>query len=131
MTTFDDRELNALAVDLSGITKKTHPVVRGVYQEGASDIKKEWQANAKESAGAHGRLYPYSIDWEEKVSTQLIFEIGPNESKTVAGAQPGQAGEGYEYGSVNQPPHLDGNRAADRLVPLIERRIGIAVEDLF
>jgi hypothetical protein len=128
---FDTRALDALAVDLGKMSDAVHRQVRGVFQEGASDLKKEWQANAKESAGTHGRLYPYSIDWEERVSTNLDFEVGPNDGKSVAGGNPGQAGEGYEYGSVNQPPHLDGNRAADRLIPLIERRIVIAAEGLF
>lgn len=134
---FDDRELRALAVDLGSLGAEAAKRVRGVMQEGSSDLKKKWQANAKESAGAHGHLYPYSIDWEQSASGLLEFEVGPNEEKRVngrgsgVGGFVGKAGAGYEFGSANQPPHLDGQRAADDIVPLLERRIGIAAEDVF
>lgn len=143
---FDDRELKALAVDLGNVEPGVRKRLRGVLQEGSSDLKKAWQANAKESSGAHGALYPYSIDWEQvagtrtatgQFSSNLDFEIGPDESKVVggrnggSGGMVGKAGAGYEFGSVNQPPHLDGQRAADEIVPRIVRRIDITASDLF
>lgn len=144
---FDDRELKALALDLGdGISKDVRDRVKDVMKQGASDLKKKWQANAKESAGAHGHLYPYSIDFDQvtgarsaggQFSRDLEFEVGPNEEKRVngrgsgVGGFVGKAGAGYEFGSANQPPHLDGQRAADDIVPLLERRIGIAAEDVF
>lgn len=121
---FDDRELVALGVELGRMDAKTHRVMRGVFQEAASDLKGEWRKNATETAGEHGRLYPLSIDWEEKVSTSLLFEVGPNPDKP-------QGGMSFEFGSAKQPPHLDGQRAADKLIPLIARRVAIAAEDVF
>lgn len=126
MTSFDDRELVALAADLENMGSKTHKAVRGVFQSGAQDLKNEWRANATKTAGEHGRLYPLAIDWEEKISTSIHMEIGPDSDKPQGGMGPG-----FEFGSANQPPHLDGQLAADRVIPLLDRRIGLAVEDVF
>lgn len=121
---FDTSELYALAEDLGAIAGQTFRTVRSVYVEAADDLRDKWRANAKETAGQHGRLYPLAITAEEHVGTRLDFEIGPESNKP-------QGRMSFEYGSVNQPPHLDGQRAADEMIPTIERRIVEAAEDLF
>ena len=121
---FDHRELDALAVDLGKLSAPTHRAVRGVFAEGATDLVSQWRANATETAGEHGRLYPRSISSEEKFSTSILFEVGPDPSKP-------QGGMSFEFGSVNQPPHLDGQRAADEVVPRLARRVALAAEDVF
>ena len=121
---FDHRELDALAVDLGKLSAPTHKAVRGVFAEGAADLESRWRANATETAGEHGRLYPRSITAEEKFSTNILFEVGPDPSKP-------QGGMSFEYGSQNQPPHLDGQRAADDVIPRLARRIALAAEDVF
>jgi hypothetical protein len=122
----DDRELRALAADLSAVSGRTLGTVRAAYTEGAERITAEWRANAKETSGVHGKHYPASITWQERFSTNLEFEIGPE-----IGKPQGRMGPGFEYGSVNQDPHLDGNRAADKLEPVIGAMIGIAAEGMF
>lgn len=66
-----------------------------------------WADNARQTSGEHGKHYPASID------SELVFDlggvsvdVGPNASK-----KQGTMGRGFEFGSQNQPPHLDGLRA--------------------
>jgi hypothetical protein len=123
---FDDRELTALAVDLAAVTGRTHAATRGVFREAAHELKGKWRDNAKETSGTHARRYPYSITWDEKVSTNLEFEIGPETKQNQ-----GFLGPILEFGGVKSPAHLDGQRAADEIIPHLERRIALAAEDLF
>lgn len=63
---------------------------------------------AKQSAGAHGKHYPKSITTEAR--SPLSWEYGPD-----AGMP--QGGMSFEFGSRNQPPHLDLARSADIVGP--------------
>lgn len=127
MTEFDFRELDALAVNLGDIPVEAAVRVRAVFQEAAGDLKNRWRENAKQSAGTHGRLYPNSITYSTTIGLAGIeAEIGPE-----SGRPQGGMGPGFEFGSVNQPAHLDGQRAADEVIPHLERRIMIAAEDVF
>lgn len=121
---FDFRELDALAVDLGRLGAESHKVVRGVYAEASGDLVRRWAANETEASGDYAKHYVRAISAEEVFSTDVVFEVGPDSSKP-------QGRMSFEYGSVKQPPHLSGNRAADELVPLIERRISTAVLGLF
>lgn len=120
MITFDAHELAALAVNFDKTASKLTPKLIPVFREGADDLVKTWAANARETSGTHGKHYPNSIDHEMHLSTDIVFEIGPNPAKP-------QGGMSFEMGSVNQPPHLDGQRAADTEIPLIDRRIQSAL----
>lgn len=126
MIEFDDSELNALAVRLTKMSATTQRATRGVFREAAHELKGKWRANAQATAGEHGRLYPNAISWEEKVSTSIVVEVGPESDKPQGGMGPG-----FEFGSVNQPAHLDGQRAADDVVPHLERRVLLAAQDVF
>ena len=120
MITFDAHELSALAVDLGKIGVKSTSTMVKVFRESGDQLVKTWAANATETSGQHGRHYPKSIDMEMQVSTDIVIEVGPNP------AMP-QGGMSFEYGSRNQPAHLDGQRAADAEIPLIDRRITAAL----
>lgn len=126
MIEFDDSELDALAVRLTKLSATTQRATRGVFSEAAHELREKWRANAQATSGEHGRLYPNAISWEQKVSTGLVFEVGPDSGKPQ-----GAMGPGFEFGSVNQPAHLDGQRAADDVVPHLERRVLLAAEDVF
>lgn len=126
MIEFDDRELNALAVELPELAAATRRATLGVFREAAHELKEKWRAGAKESSGTHGRLYPFAITWDQKASTDLVFEVGPE-----TGRPQGGMGPGFEFGSTNQPAHLDGQKAADDVIPRLERRILLAAEDVF
>jgi len=127
VTDFDTRELDALAVDLGDLPTEAAVRVRGVIQEASAELKDRWRSNARATAGRHGRLYPNAITYETRILPGGIeAEIGPEKNRPQGGMGPG-----FEFGSVNQPAHLDGQRAADAVVPYIERRIALAAEDVF
>lgn len=120
MIVFDARELSALAVDLGKLGAKTTAAMIPVFTEAGDHLVTEWANNARQTSGVHGKHYPDSIDMDLVVSTDIAVEVGPNPGKR-------QGGMSFEYGSVNQPPHLDGQRAADAEIPLIDRRIQSAL----
>lgn len=126
MASFDDRELQALAVDLGKLATSQLTPVRDAFEAGALDLKNKWRENATQTAGKHGRRYPASISYDEVGLTSIAFEVGPETNRPQGGMGPG-----FEYGSKNQPPHLDGQRAADEIVPHLQRRILLAAEDVF
>jgi hypothetical protein len=69
---------------------------------------------AKESAGAHGKHYHRAFSME--AITPLEWEYGPDAAKP-------QGGMSFEFGSRNQPPHLDLARSADLVGPMFARDV--------
>lgn len=118
----DASDLNALSRDLGELGARTTAAMFDVYREAGDDLRKTWQANARETSGTHGRHYPDSITADMLVGRQIGVEVGPD-SRLPQGSM----GPGFEFGSVNQPPHLDGQRAADTVGPLLERRVDTAL----
>jgi hypothetical protein len=108
-------EIRKLAADLSAAGPKMVGPMRKVWQEIGDKVADEWRANATATSGAHGKHYPKSIDAELTFSTNLSVEVGPNSSKPQ-----GVMGRGFEFGSANQPPHLDGLKAVDKMTPVVE-----------
>jgi hypothetical protein len=87
----------------------------------------DWARNAVETSGEHGKHYPNSIDAELVFSvTTVTVEAGPNTSK-----KQGSMGRGFEFGSENQPPHLDGLRALDGIQARAERVIDATIGHIF
>ena len=87
---------------------------------------KRTTANATATAGTHGKHYPKSITAERTLSIGSIgVEVGPD-----SGMPQGGMGPGFEYGSVNQPPHLDGNKAADVHEPQFAD-LALGVQEIF
>lgn len=115
MITFDARELTTVAIDIGKVGVQSTKAMVEVFQEGGETLSNAWAHNARATSGVHGKHYPNSIDWEMQLSTNIVIEVGPNPAKP-------QGGMSFEEGSVNQPPHLDGQRAADYEIPLIERK---------
>ena len=104
----------AVAVDLGKVAAVVVRQGQVVVQQAGQDVADEWRRNAEETSGEHGKHYPKSI--QSHMTGVLEATVAPQ-------AGMAQAGMSFEYGSVNQPPHLDGQRAIDRLGPLIERRL--------
>ena len=123
----DASEIYELAGDLSQVGAKAVPAMRGVMDEAGKALAKEWQANARETSGTHGKHYPNSIDSELVFGVgSIAVEAGPN-----AAMKQGSMGRGFEFGSRNSPPHLDGLRALDGIQGRAERMIDAAVGHLF
>lgn len=119
----DASEFFRLARDLGEASASVLPAIRPGFQQGAEMVKRGWQENARATAGAHGKHYPNSITFETRVlATSLVAEVGPDSSRPQGGMGPG-----FEFGSRNQPPHLDGNKAVDALGPRVEQAIDSAI----
>lgn len=115
-----------LSRDLGRVPAQSIPAIRPYIQDGAARVKAAWQANARETSGAHGRHYPNSITYDTRVlASEVVGEIGPDSAKPQ-----GSMGRGFEFGSKNQPPHLDGLRAVDSVEASIERDIDVAIARL-
>lgn len=85
-----------------GVAEKTYPVV----EQHAKELRDQWQENARQTAGRHGRHYPSAITAEQlPLATEIAWEVGPERRRK-------QGNMSFEYGSRNQAPHLDGANAA-------------------
>jgi len=93
-----DLYATTLLVSVAVLDKEAAKIVL----QSSSDLRDGWKANAVATSGAHGKHYPNSI--ESHMLTPLSAEIAPNPGKP-------QGGMSFEFGSRNQPPHLDGERA--------------------
>jgi hypothetical protein len=113
---FEVSGLDELERDLRAAPLRVQLGARRVVDSSAVRVKREWLENARLTAGAHGRHYPDAIDFDAGwVPGGYEAQIGPRTDMPQGGMGPG-----FEYGSVHQPPHLDGNRALDREVPVLD-----------
>lgn len=119
----DASEIYRLAGDMSAVGPKVVPALRGVMGEIGEAFADDWRDNAVETSGVHGIHYPKSIDSELVFNaTGVSVDVGPNSAK-----KQGSMGAGFEFGSVNQPPHLDGLRALDGIQKRADRAIDAAI----
>lgn len=102
--------LAKIAADLQGAALATPVKLAGVVSKGALNIKRDWANNARASSGKHAPAYPSSISYDLDVSPMSVSaEVGPDK-----GRPQGALGNLLEFGSVNNPPHMDGQRALDK-----------------
>lgn len=105
----DASEIYRLAGDLTAVTAKMVPALRETIAEAGEAFADDWRANAVQTSGVHGKHYPASIDSDLVFNLRGVsVDVGPNSAK-----KQGSMGRGFEFGSENQPPHLDGLRALD------------------
>lgn len=124
MIHFDTHELDNLAIEMPRLGRKGFKVMADVMTKGGEDLRDKWRENAKETSGEHGKHYPKSIESHLVISTDIVVEIGPNPAKP-------QGGMSFEFGSSKQPAHLDGQRAADEILPVIQGRAATALFHMF
>lgn len=105
-----------LAADIDKGALTLAKAARDMVEETAIDLRDEWRANATETAGRHGKHYPASINYRMRGLTSIGADIEPDESMK-------QGAMSFEFGSMNQPPHLDGQRALDAVAPRFARRV--------
>ncbi len=114
-------EFFELAADLGKAAPKVALALRTVYMESGEAFAEDWASNARETSGEHGKHYPNSITSETQLSTDILVTTGPD-----SGMKQGSMGRGFELGSVNQPPHLDGLRA----LPAAEARLLLGADTI-
>ena len=121
MFTVDASDCRRLAAELGKVGAKGALAADAALAAGAKVLEQAWRANAAATSGEHGKHYPNSIDTERAGGLRAIeYEIGPNPGKP-------QGGMSFEEGSVNQPPHLDGAKAADANLPAISEKVADSV----
>lgn len=117
---FDAHEARKLALDIQAGGERAQLRCRRVVKGDANELKQLWRKNARKTAARHGKRYPRAIGYDiEGGGFRAV--IGPD-------ALMPQAGMSFEYGSRNQKPHLDGNRAADVVFPQFRKNIADAAE---
>jgi hypothetical protein len=95
----------ALAADLAIAGARMTVAATALITKGALNIKNDWRTSA--SGLKHAPAYPASITFDViKTPAMISAEIGPDKQK-----RQGALGNLIEYGSVHNPPHLDGARA--------------------
>ncbi|MFF0864163.1 hypothetical protein ACFYUV_20560 [Nonomuraea sp. NPDC003560] len=126
MSDIDASDLDRLITVLEGAEKeaasKTYPVV----ERHAEALRDLWQKNARRTAKKHGKRYPRTITTEQvPVADAIEWTVGPESALPQGGM-----GRGFEYGSANQPPHLDGAGAAVIEEPKFMKSLDEIVKDL-
>lgn len=123
----DASDIYRLAADLSSVAARSVPALGAGMADAGRTVERAWRNNAIVTSGVHGKHYPDSIDSEVAFGPDGIsVDIGPNASKPQ-----GSMGAGFEFGSINQPPHLDGARALADNEAQVELRIAQALDPLF
>ncbi len=118
----DTSQLTLLAADLARMPGRLFPQAADAVSDFGDALRDRWVENARATSGTHGRLYPDSITAETLFTAGVLSDVTAVVGPDVSFPQGGM-GLGFEYGSINQPPHLDGNRAADTVVPLLVSRL--------
>lgn len=121
--------LTGLTRDLETAAAEALPAVRAVTIANGQMLRDIWRDNARRTAGKHGKWYPSSITSQGTSSgggaLGAVVEVGPDKSRRQGGM-----GRGFEYGSVHQPPHLDGTKAAEQVEPQFVSEIEQAISGL-
>jgi hypothetical protein len=111
---FDMSDVRRLERHLARSIPRIRRDARAVTMRGAVNIKNNWRANARQTAGKHGKHYPRAIGFD-------IAPYGPDLTMATIGPDKGgpqgALGNLLEYGSVNNPPHNDGGRALATEMP--------------
>ena len=120
----DSSNIRELAADFDRVpnaaTRRVGKAVETTAKQG-KDLAKGF---ATASAGRHGKRYPSAITVESAAALGLSWKYGPE-------ANLRQGGMSFEFGSRNQPPHLDKERSADIIVPKFYRDVDGMLDGLF
>lgn len=114
--------IDDLANDLRTVAVEVAPTISRTVGEEARLGNELARGFARRSAGSHGKHYPNAFS-VERVGA-MAWEYGPD------AAMP-QGGMSFEFGSRNQPPHLDLARSADIVGERLGGAVLNAVGDLF
>lgn len=100
-------EIFDLAADFGSAAGKIGSALYDTFDSEGKAFAEDWADIARGTAGEHGVHYPDAITSEVHGGLGGVsVEAGPEN-----GPPQGGMGPGFEFGSQNQPPHLDGLRA--------------------
>lgn len=117
----DSSQIKELAVSFDRVPNRaTHDVAK-VVERTAKHGNTVAQGFATSSAGSHGKWYPRAFEAESAGLLGLSWRYGPVATRR-------QGGMSFEFGSRNQPPHLDLAKSADLIGLTFSRDVGDAIE---
>ena len=121
--------LGDLADDLDDIRQRVRPEMRDVVRDCINEGNRIAKANAKRTAGEHGKLYPRAFSASMHSGLGLFGntisgEYGPDANRP-------QGGMSFERGSRNQPPHNDLAKSADLIGDKFELKVNLRVDGWF
>lgn len=114
--------IDELADDLRAIAVGAPVDMAACVRDNAQTGRNWAKQFARSSSGVHGKHYPNSITAEALGPT--TWEYGPDS------AMP-QGGMSFEFGSRNQPPHLDIAKSADMVAPQFHDEVEDMVDKWF
>lgn len=117
-----DHTIGDLASDCRKIATTAQRDFSRVARMNAQRGNKNAKRLARQSAGDHGKHYHKAFTVE--AITPLVWEYGPDASMP-------QGGMSFEFGSRNQPPHLDLAKSADLLGPMFAKDVSKVVGRMF
>lgn len=129
MSIFDDGadDFRQAAAALTAVSAGAVPALRATMAVAGEAFAKQWADNARETSGEHGKHYPNSITSNLALTFATVsVDVGPDRSKPQGGM-----GKGFEFGSKNQPPHLDGVRAMDASAVVTGAAVMATIDKVF
>ena len=123
--------LGDLQTDMARIPGELYREGRKIVSANARAGATIARASARKTAGAHGKNYPRSIT-ADRASSYAGF--GGGVIQATYGPESGrsnQADMSFEWGSRNQPPHLDLLKSADVIGRRFAADVSRMVGDLF
>lgn len=120
-----------LASDLRKIPPMAVKDMHGIVKDAARIGGMEARANARRTAGEHGKHYPSSITWDRSASSFYGFGGGSISAEYGPDSGRPQGGMSFEHGSRNQPPHNDLAKSADLVGPALAGEVRSALDDWF
>ena len=118
-------EVFALAHDFKKASAEVARALYDTFKQEGETFAKDWASNAEATSGEHGKHYPKSITSETRLSLGILVETGPESAMPQGGMGPG-----FEFGSVNQPPHFDGLQAMGPAESRLERAADATIGSL-
>lgn len=115
-------DIGDLANDCASIARGARKDMVKVVREGIKVGASVARDNAKRSSGKHGKHYPKSITAEMNGIVSFGGAAGISGEYGPDIARP-QGGMSFEFGSRNQPPHLDLARSADLIGPSFAQEV--------
>lgn len=122
-------DLDDLADDILAIRARVRPEMREAVRESIVEGNRLAKANAKRTAGTHGKHYHRAFTPSMHTGLGLFGntisgEYGPEANRK-------QGGMSFERGSRNQPPHNDLAKSADIAGDRLALKVNLRVDRWF
>jgi len=118
---WDASNADVLAGELEHISLRTQHDLQVEVRDATKRINAGWRDKARATARRHGKHYPNTII-PELTDGGFGSVIGP-----ISAMDQGGMGRGFEYGSINQPPHMDMNLTVDTEFPKFMKKVEAVV----